>query len=127
MRFLWCFSTSNATVEAETDVDVEKQSLPNDGQDTAPTTTTSFLSKFSPFSSTPEAEADINNQQKESKPRGKPPKYNRQNLPSVVIEDPPPWVTNYRKLKRQSDGTLFVTPLPQEQPKPDAPLDATAE
>ena len=36
----------------------------------------------------------------------------------MVIEDPPPWVTNYRKLERNSDGMLVVTSPSQARPLP---------
>jgi len=45
--------------------------------------------------------------------RDKPSRYNKQNLPSIVVEDPAPWVKNHSKLELRSDGTLVITPPPE--------------
>lgn len=110
---LWCGSTNDPV---ETETEVEKQSVPSEERDAA--SATGFFSNFCSIS--PDKRTDVEGQRK---PRNKPPKYNRHNLPSMEIQDPPPWVTNHHKLKRQSDGTLFVTSLPQAQPKSPTSLD----
>jgi hypothetical protein len=72
-------------------------------------------------------EALVEEKQEKPKLRGKPPKYNRENLPSIIVEDPAPWVMNHSKLERQSDGTLFLTSPPHVDPKPATPHDNLAE
>ena len=53
--------------------------------------------------------------EKRARPRTRPPKYNRHNLPSIVVEDPAPWVArNYDKLELRSDGTMVITPPAQK-------------
>lgn len=98
LSFLWCASTNHVT---EADEGVDKLRGLSCEQDTA--SATGFLPISSGYTRDPTAK-----QRKKAKPNGKPPKYNRHNLPSMIVEDPPPWVTNYRQFKRRSDGTLFV-------------------
>lgn len=107
--------------------DVEKQLEQNDGQHTAPAK--GFLPNLCSIlcSPTTAAESRVEGQQGKQKPKDKPPKYNRHNLPSMVIEDPPPWVTNHSRLERRSDGTFVVTSSSQAEPKPVTPLDNLAE
>ena len=98
----------------------EDQGEYSDEKDTA--SAKRFLSSFCCISWGHTTDA-VEEQQEKPKPRDKPPKYNRHNLPSMVIEDPPPWVTNYRKLERRSDGELFVTSLPHAEQKPGLRVD----
>jgi len=95
LSFLWCASTNHVT---EADEDVGKLRGPSYERDTAPA-----MGFLPGYTTDPKAK-----QRKKTKPNGKPAKYDRHNLPSMIVEDPPPWVTNYRQFKRRSDGTLFV-------------------
>lgn len=52
--------------------------------------------------------------EKRPRPRNRPPRYNRQNLPSIVVEDPAPWVSKqHNKLELRSDGTIVIAPPSQ--------------
>jgi len=52
--------------------------------------------------------------EKRPRPRNKPPRYNRHNLPSIVVEDPAPWVVKkHDKLELLSDGMIVIGPPSQ--------------
>lgn len=82
-----------------------------------------FLSLLCCISSEHTTDAD---DEKRPRPRDKPPKYNRQNLPSIVVDDPAPWVVNHGKFELQGDGIMVITPPPQTQTKPTIPLNDPA-
>jgi hypothetical protein len=81
-----------------------------------------FLSSLCCISSKHIADKD---DEKRPRPRVKPSRYNKHNLPSIVVEDPAPWVTNHGRLELRSDGTMVMTPPPQTPLKSSTSLTST--
>jgi len=72
-----------------------------------------FLSGLCCISSKHTTDAD---DEKQPMRRNKPPRYNRHNLPSIIVDDPAPWVAkNHDRLELRSDGTIVIAP-PSQRP-----------